>query len=142
MTSTGLEPWHLLLPDLEPGTNPAPPITQAERKLLSRLRGHTRQVTRRPGRRGARNNHPLNWSTLSCTCLVIDVQFLHPTKKTAPPGGAGRRGWHTQRDGQRRQPCCWRQRSVPAAAATTRRLARRRTRPRQPAATTPGRPRW
>lgn len=33
-----LEPWHLLLPDLEPGTTPAPPITEAERKLLSRLR--------------------------------------------------------------------------------------------------------
>lgn len=34
----GLEPWHLLLPNLEPGSTPAPPITPAERKLLSRLR--------------------------------------------------------------------------------------------------------
>lgn len=34
----GLEPWHLLLPDLEPGSTPSPPITTAERKLLSRLR--------------------------------------------------------------------------------------------------------
>ena len=34
----GLEAWHLLLPDLEPGDRPAPPISEAERKLLSRLR--------------------------------------------------------------------------------------------------------
>ena len=34
----GLKPWHLLLPDLAPGTIPDSPITEDERKMLGRLR--------------------------------------------------------------------------------------------------------
>ena len=34
----GMKPWHLLLPDLEPHSNPENPITEEERKMLSRLR--------------------------------------------------------------------------------------------------------
>ena len=34
----GLQPWHLLLPDLAPGAVPDMPITEDERKMLGRLR--------------------------------------------------------------------------------------------------------
>lgn len=34
----GLQPWHLLLDDLEPNQTPQPPMTEAERQLLARLR--------------------------------------------------------------------------------------------------------
>jgi hypothetical protein len=36
--ATGLQPWHLLLPDLAPGEVPDMPITEEERKMLGRLR--------------------------------------------------------------------------------------------------------
>lgn len=36
--ATGLQPWHLLLPDLAPGEVPDMPITEEERKMLMRLR--------------------------------------------------------------------------------------------------------
>ena len=34
----GLEPWHLLLPDLQPGERMDAPLTEADRQLLSRLK--------------------------------------------------------------------------------------------------------
>lgn len=34
----GLQPWHLLLEDLEPGTTPDEPITEEERAMLRKLR--------------------------------------------------------------------------------------------------------
>lgn len=34
----GLEAWHLLLPDLEPGQRIEPPLTEADRELLQRLK--------------------------------------------------------------------------------------------------------
>jgi hypothetical protein len=34
----GLQPWHLLLPDLAPGVVPDAPISEEERRLLGRLR--------------------------------------------------------------------------------------------------------
>ena len=34
----GLQPWHLLLEDLPPNQVPQPPMTEAERQLLGRLR--------------------------------------------------------------------------------------------------------
>jgi hypothetical protein len=34
----GLKPWHLLLEDLAPNEAPQPPMTEAERQLLARLR--------------------------------------------------------------------------------------------------------
>lgn len=35
----GVPAWQLLLPDFEPGTKLEPPITQADRDLLARLKG-------------------------------------------------------------------------------------------------------
>ena len=34
----GLKPWHLLIEDLEPSQPPDAPITEEERRLLTRLR--------------------------------------------------------------------------------------------------------
>lgn len=36
--ATGLQSWMLLLPDLEPGNQPEAPITEADRKMIARLR--------------------------------------------------------------------------------------------------------
>lgn len=35
----GLQPWHLLVPDLDPANPPDAPLTEEDRKLLARLRG-------------------------------------------------------------------------------------------------------
>lgn len=34
----GLEPWHLLIPDLEPGQRIDAPLTEADRELLNKLK--------------------------------------------------------------------------------------------------------